>query len=51
LLGRETSDGSCGDGFATGDQLIGAIAREATTAAAVATVQINYPYATDAVGA
>ena len=49
-LGREGADGVCGDGRAAGDQLIGAIAREATTDAAVATVQINYPYATDALG-
>jgi len=49
-LGREGADGVCGDGRASGDQLIGAISREATTNAAVATVQINYPYATDALG-
>ena len=49
-LGREGADGVCGDGRAVGDQLIGAISREATTNAAVATVQINYPYATNALG-
>ena len=50
-LGYETTAGYAGDGRAAGDQMVGAIAREATGAsAAVATVQINYPYATDALG-
>jgi hypothetical protein len=38
-LGRETTDGKVGDGFAAGDQLVGAISRAATTAAAVVNCQ------------
>lgn len=51
-LGRETTDGYAGDGKATGDEIVGAISRGSTSgSAALATVQLNYPYATDAVGA
>lgn len=50
-LGFETTAGYVGDGRAAGDQLIGAIAREANSGAAgIYTIQINYPYATDALG-
>lgn len=35
-LGRETTDGKVGDGFVGGDQIVGAISRVATTAAAIA---------------
>lgn len=50
-LGRETTDGYAGDGRAAGDQLIGAISRGATAGnAALATVQLLYPSATDALG-
>lgn len=51
-LGWETTDGYAGDGKATGDEIVGAISRGSTSgSAALATVQLNYPYATDAVGA
>jgi len=50
-LGFETTSGYVGDGRAAGDMLIGAISREAVTDAGVYTIQINYPYATDALGA
>jgi hypothetical protein len=49
-LGKETTDGYAGDGRAAGDQLVGAISRGATTDAGLATVQLNFPYATDALG-
>ena len=50
-LGYETTSGYAGDGRAAGDQMVGAIARESSAAGAgVYTVQINYPYATDALG-
>ena len=38
-LGRETADGKVGDGFASGDQIVFAISRAATTAAAVINCQ------------
>lgn len=44
-LGRETTDGKVGDGFATGDQIQGAVCRLATTAAAVVSCQFNRPFA------
>lgn len=46
-LGFETTSGYAGDGRAAGDMIYGAISREATTAAAVVTVQIWYPFVTD----
>lgn len=42
-LGRETTDGKVGDGFAAGDQIVGAYSRLATTAAAVVNCQYLYP--------
>lgn len=42
-LGRETTDGKVGDGFAAGDQIVGAYSRVATTAAAVVLCQYLYP--------
>ena len=49
-IGRETTDGKVGDGRAAGDQIIGAVARTATTTAAVGTVQIWYPSVNDITG-
>lgn len=46
-LGRETSDGKVGDGFASGDCITGAVSRDSTTAAAIATIQICYPSVND----
>lgn len=43
-VGRETTDGKIGDGFASGDQIFGAVSRGATTTAALAPVQVTYPY-------
>lgn len=50
-LGRETTDGKVGDGRAAGDQIIGMIARGATTAAALQTAQLWYPCVNDITGA
>lgn len=47
LLGRETSDGLAGDGYAAGDMIYGAMSRDATTDAATVTVQLLYPFVTD----
>lgn len=49
-IGRETSDGSVGDGKSAGDEIIGAIQRKATTTAALATIQISYPFVNDKTG-
>ncbi len=49
-IGREGADGVCGDGRATGDEIIGAMERDATTSAAVATVQLFYPLVNDKTG-
>lgn len=49
-IGRETTDGKVGDGRAAGDEILNAIARGATTTAAKAYVQINYPYVNDKTG-
>lgn len=43
-IGRETTNGKVGDGFASGDQIFGAVSRAATTAAAVVNCQYQYPY-------
>ncbi len=44
-LGRETTDGKVGDGFAAGDQIFGALmGNVATTAAAVVLCQYMYPF-------
>jgi hypothetical protein len=52
LIGRETTDGYAGDGRAAGDEIYNAISRGATAgAAALATVQIHYPFVDDANGA
>ena len=51
-IGRETTDGYAGDGRATGDEIIGAMSRGATAgAAALATVQLAYPFVNAATGA
>lgn len=51
-IGRETTDGYAGDGRAAGDEIIGAMSRGATAgAAALATVQLAYPFVNDATGA
>lgn len=50
-LGRETTDGKLGDGRAAGDQIIGVIARGATSGAGTATIQIQYPFVDDFQGA
>ncbi len=51
-IGRETTDGTAGDGRAAGDEIYGAISRGATAgAAALAAVQIYYPFVDDANGA
>ena len=47
LLGRETTDGKAGDGCSAGDAITGAVSRDSTTAAAVATVQLCYPSVND----
>lgn len=47
-LGRETSDGKVGDGFASGDAITGAVSREATTAAAVVNCQFMRASVNDA---
>jgi len=46
-LGRETSDGLAGDGFASGDAISGAVSRDSTTSAATVTVQLCYPSVND----
>lgn len=46
-LGRETTDGKVGDGFASGDAITGAVSRAATTAAAVVNCQYLYPSVND----
>lgn len=43
-IGRETTDGKVGDGFAAGDQIFGAVQRVATTAAAVVYCSFDRPY-------
>jgi len=43
-MGRETTDGKVGDGFAAGDQIVGLISRAATTAAAVVNCQYTRPF-------
>lgn len=50
LIGREGADGVAGDGRAAGDEIIGAMSREATTDAALAAVQVSYPFVNDATG-
>lgn len=46
-LGRETTDGKVGDGFASGDAITGAVSRNSTTAAAVINCQFFYPSVND----
>lgn len=43
-VGRETADGKIGDGRLAGDEIANAFQREATTAAALAYVQIDHPF-------
>jgi hypothetical protein len=51
-IGFKTTSGYAGDGKATGDEIVGAIEREATGgAAAVVTVQLYYPLVNDTTGA
>jgi hypothetical protein len=50
-VGRETTDGKVGDGRAAGDEIANAFQREATTAAALAYVQIDRPFVNDFLGA
>lgn len=47
-LGRETTDGKVGDGYAAGDAITGAVSRAATTAAAVVNCQFYRPSVNDA---
>ena len=47
MIGYETSSGVAGDGKAAGDMIYGAVSRDAVTTAAIATVQITYPFVTD----
>ena len=47
VIGFETTAGYAGDGKAAGDMIYGAMERDATTTAAVVTVQISYPFVTD----
>lgn len=46
-LGRETSDGKVGDGFASGDAIYGAVSRNSTSAAAVINCQFMYASVND----
>lgn len=50
-IGRETTDGKVGDGFATGDMIQGAVSRAATTTAAVVNCQFFNPFVNDQSGA
>ena len=50
-IGRETTDGKVGDGFATGDMIVGAMSRAATTTAAVVNCQFSRGFVTDQLGA
>ena len=50
-VGRETTDGKVGDGFATGDMILGSVSRAATTDAAVVNVQYMWPFVNSQVGA
>ena len=47
MIGYETSSGVAGDEKAAGDMIYGAVSRDAVTTAAIATVQITYPFVTD----
>ena len=47
IIGREGANGVAGDDEVSGDQIFNAISREETSDAAVATVQLKYPYVTD----
>jgi hypothetical protein len=50
-VGRETTNGKIGDGRSAGDEIANAVQREATTTAALAYVQIMYPYVDNFQGA
>ena len=43
-LGRETTNGKVGDSYAAGSQIVGAVSRNSTTAAAVINCQFNNPW-------
>ena len=47
VIGYESTAGHCGDGHAAGDNMRGAVIRDAVTTAGLATVQLNYPYVDD----
>jgi hypothetical protein len=51
MVGRETTNGKVGDGRAAGDQIANCFQREATTAAALAYLQIDHPFVDDFMGA
>lgn len=46
-IGYESTSGYAGDGKGAGDTIYNAFSRDATTAAAIATVQIMYPFVDD----
>lgn len=51
LLGRETTDGSIGDGRAAGDEIYGVISRGATPTSGLGAIQVmSYPFVDDANG-
>ena len=50
LAGRETADGSIGDGRAAGDQIYNFITRGASSAAGLISAQFRYPFVDDAYG-
>lgn len=49
-VGKETTAGKLGDGRDAGDEILGCVARSATTDAGDLTVQINYPWVNDKTG-
>lgn len=50
-LGRETTDGKVGDGFATGDMIGGLVSRGSTSSAALQYAQATRPFVSDQWGA
>ena len=46
-VGYETTAGHVGDGHGAGDQIYGAVARDAISANTTGTFQINYPFVDD----
>ena len=49
-LGRETTDGKVGDGFASGDLIANFYSRNSTTGAAVINCQIDHGFVNDTMG-